>query len=140
MTVKGVVSILRVRTLAQPIPVRGAKQLLTLREPSGVRRGSALRDLAFIEDGSILIRDGVITAVGTSRRIENLKEARHAVEIPVKGKIVMPGFVDASLNLGFDNATYVSQSAKRQKNANEFYDEAVLLFGPVWNTGPSHQK
>jgi imidazolonepropionase len=116
-----------IEALAQPILVRGAKQLLTLRGPIGVRRGSALRDLALIEDGSVLIRDGIIAAVGTSRRVENLKEARSALEIPANGNVVMPGFVDASLNLGFDDISYVSHPSKKRKNANEFYNETVSL-------------
>jgi imidazolonepropionase-like amidohydrolase len=70
-----------------------------------VRRGPALGHLGVIEDGSVLIRDGLIAAVGTSRRIENLKAARNAIDIPVNGSIVIPGFVDASLNLSVESDT-----------------------------------
>ena len=89
--------------MAQLILLRGAKQLLTLRGPSGVRRGPALHELGLIEDGSVLIRDGLIAAVGTTRRVENLKEARDAFEIPANGRVVMPGFVDAGVNLSLDS-------------------------------------
>ena len=37
--------------------VRGARQLLTLRGPSGPRRGADLRNLGLIQDGAILIVD-----------------------------------------------------------------------------------
>ena len=109
--------------MPQLILLRGAKQVLTLRGPSGVRRGAALNDLGIIEDGSVLIRDGIIAAVGSTRRLENLKEARTALEIPVNGRIVMPGFVDASLSLSLDN----SRRTHKRKKAGEFYDESLAL-------------
>ncbi len=79
--------------------VRGARQLLTLRGPGGPRRGSTLKDLGLIEDGAVLIREGVIVSVGPSRRVENLKEARQAEEIDAAGRLVMPGFVDCHTHL-----------------------------------------
>lgn len=113
--------------MAQAILLRGAKQLLTLRGPSGARRGPALRELGLIEDGSVLIRDGMIIAVGTSRRVENLKEARAAFEIPVNGKVVMPGFVDPAINLDLEeHLTGAAEPAKRQKLA-EFLDRMIPL-------------
>ncbi|HYZ84226.1 MAG TPA: hypothetical protein VE621_07470, partial [Bryobacteraceae bacterium] len=75
--------------------VRGARQLLTLNGPSGPRRGSAMANLGLIEDGAVLIVNGVVASVGPSRRVENLAEARGAAEINATGRVVMPGFVDA---------------------------------------------
>ena len=80
----------------RPLLLRGARQLLTLRGPEGPRRGAACLDLAVINDGSILIRDGRIACVGQSRRVDNLAEARNAVVHEVYGSVVMPGFVDAN--------------------------------------------
>lgn len=77
--------------------IRGARQLLTLRGPSGPRRGEALRDVGLVEDGSVLIVGGVIANVGPTRRIENLAEAKPAVEIDASGRVVMPAFVDSDL-------------------------------------------
>lgn len=74
--------------------IRGARQLLTLRGPSGPRRGAALSELALIPDGALLIRNGLIEDVGPSRRIENLASARGASEIDATGRVVMPLFVD----------------------------------------------
>jgi len=85
--------------MAQFLLVRGARQLLTLRGPSGPRRGYALRDLGLIQDGAVLIRDGMIASVGPSRRVENLTEAQGAAEIDVTGRVVMPGFVDSHTHL-----------------------------------------
>jgi imidazolonepropionase len=81
------------------ILVRGARQLLTIRGPSGPRRGDALRDLGIIEDGAVLIINGVIDNVGPTRRIENLAAARGADEIDASGHVVMPGFVDSHTHL-----------------------------------------
>ncbi|HEX6495163.1 MAG TPA: amidohydrolase family protein [Acidobacteriaceae bacterium] len=109
--------------MAQLLLIRGAKQLLTLRGPNGVRRGSALDELSIIEDGSLLIRDGLIAQVGSTRRIENLKEVRGAAEIAVNGAIVLPGFVDATIQLG---PAASLASGKRQK-ASAFFEESLLL-------------
>ncbi|MSV29945.1 MAG: hypothetical protein EXQ52_14550 [Bryobacterales bacterium] len=85
--------------MREAILIRGARQLLTLRGPSGPRRGNALRDLGLVQEGAVLIRDGMIVDVGPARRIENLAEARAAVEIDATGRVVMPGFVDSSTHL-----------------------------------------
>jgi imidazolonepropionase len=75
--------------------IRGARQLLTLHGPSGPRRGADLRNLGLIQDGAVLIVDGLIKEVGSSRRVENLALARQADEIDATGRVVMPGFVDS---------------------------------------------
>ena len=56
-----------------------------------------MSDLNIITDGAVLIRDGVIEEVGTSRRVENLVPARHAREFDASGKVVMPAFVDPDI-------------------------------------------
>lgn len=75
--------------------LRGARQLVTLQGPTGPRRGTEMRNLGIIPDGALLIEDGIIVQVGPSRRVENLAEARDAVEISADGRVVLPGFVDA---------------------------------------------
>ncbi len=81
--------------MPKAILIRGARQLLTLRGPSGPRRGADLRNLAIIPDGAVLIVDGRIHDVGPSRRLENLAVARQAALIDASGHVVMPGFVDS---------------------------------------------
>jgi imidazolonepropionase len=85
--------------LEETILIRGARQLLTLRGPAGIRRGAMLRDLGIISDGAVLIQGRKILAVGPSRRIENLREARSALEIRANGRLVMPGMVDSDMRL-----------------------------------------
>jgi imidazolonepropionase len=79
--------------------VRGARQLITLRGPASPRRGTTLRELGVIQDGTVLVEDGVITALGPSRRVENLTAARQATEIDASGRVVIPGFVDSHTHL-----------------------------------------
>jgi imidazolonepropionase len=79
--------------------VRGARQLLTLRGLGGPLRGADLRNLGLIQDGAVLIVDGLVHDVGPSRRLENLALAREAEEIDASGCVVMPGFVDSHTHL-----------------------------------------
>lgn len=88
-----------------------------------MRRGAALHDLGIIEDGSVLVRDGIIAAVGTTRRIENLKEARDALEISAHGKVLMPGFIDASLNLSLRPVP----TPPRRRPVGDFYEDSLTL-------------
>jgi imidazolonepropionase len=70
-----------------------------LHGPQGPRRDGQLNDIGIINDGALLVRDGVVQQVGTTRRVENLAEARDAVEINAAGRVVMPGFVDGHTHL-----------------------------------------
>jgi imidazolonepropionase len=74
--------------------VRGSRQLLTLHHLRGPRRAGELAGLGVIPDGSVLLRNGVIEAVGPTRRIENMAGARDADEINAAGRVVMPAFID----------------------------------------------
>jgi imidazolonepropionase len=79
--------------------IRGARQLLTLNGPTGPRRGNALSSVGLIENGAVLIIDGVVSAVGPARRVENLAEARGATEINATGRVVMPSLIDPHAHL-----------------------------------------
>jgi imidazolonepropionase len=72
--------------------------LLTLRGRVP-RRRKALSDLGIVKDGALLIRDGVIAAVGTRLEIESLPESRSAEKLNVGGRVVLPGFVDSHTHL-----------------------------------------
>jgi len=60
-----------------------------------------MRDLQIVNDGAILIHNGVIEECGAAQRVENLRTARDAREIDAFGKIVMPAFVDPDAALVF---------------------------------------
>ena len=78
--------------------ITGASQLLTLRG-SGPRRGSSLSNLEIIEDGALLVRNGVIATVGTRAQVEALPEARAAEKLDLGGRVALPGFVDSHTHL-----------------------------------------
>jgi imidazolonepropionase len=52
-----------------------------------------------IEDGALLVRDGLIAAVGSASKIEKLPSARKAEKVDVAGRVVLPGFVDSHTHL-----------------------------------------
>lgn len=71
-----------------------ASQLVTLAGTAGPRVGPPMRELGIIEDGAVLIEDGVIVAVGPSDEV--VAQASQSVEkIDARGQVVLPGFVDA---------------------------------------------
>ena len=79
------------------ILLRNIGQLLTLRGDAKARRGAALRELGIVEDGAVLLRDGKIAAVGTTKDVlRSLKSDKTKMrEIHCRGKVVLPGFVDS---------------------------------------------
>jgi imidazolonepropionase len=84
--------------LPDSLLITGALQLLTLRG-RGPRRGTALSSLGIIRDGALLVRGGVIAAVGTRAQVEALPESRDAEKFDVGGRVVLPGFVDSHTHL-----------------------------------------
>lgn len=70
--------------------IHSANQLLTLAGPP--QRGEVLGNLGIIPGGAILIRDGVVKAVGPS--VELISAYPEESLIDVSNCIVMPGFVD----------------------------------------------
>lgn len=70
--------------------LHSASQLLTL--AGGPQRGETLGQLGLIEDGAVLIRDGLILETGRSADLL----ARYADEprLDAEGCVVLPGFVD----------------------------------------------
>ena len=84
--------------MSNPLLITGTSQLLTLRG-RGPRRGAALSNLAVIEDGSILVRDGLVAAIGPRAKIEALPEASAAEQLDVGGRVILPGFVDSHTHL-----------------------------------------
>ena len=65
----------------------------------GPLRGDALSQIGVVRDGAILIRDGMIVAVGPASKVENLPETKKAEKLDVGGRVVLPGFVDAHTHL-----------------------------------------
>ncbi|MBI4789879.1 MAG: imidazolonepropionase [Chloroflexi bacterium] len=75
------------------IIIHSANQLLTLAGPAP-KRGAAQGDLAILRDGAVAISGDKILAVGSTLDILGLADSRTR-KIDARGKIVLPGFVDA---------------------------------------------
>jgi imidazolonepropionase len=63
------------------------------------RRGAALNDAGVVNGGAILVRDGIVAAVGPAAKIEKLPESKKAEKIDVGGRVILPGFVDSHTHL-----------------------------------------
>jgi imidazolonepropionase len=108
----------------------GASQLLTLRGPAP-RRGKDLSDLGILRDGALLIRDGVIAAVGTRKEIESLRESRSAEKLDMAGRVMLPGFVDSHTHL-----IHAASRAEEYelKIAGASYEEIARKGGGILNS------
>jgi imidazolonepropionase len=85
--------------------IKNAAQLVTCSGFSA-KKGKEMADLHIIEDGAVVIKEGVIEAVGQSGDIENqLKDNGADLSdfdiIDARGKAVLPGFVDSHTHLVF---------------------------------------
>jgi len=116
--------------LADSLLITGASQLLTLRG-SGPRRGDSLSKLGLIEDGALVVRDGLIAAVGTRAEVEKLPEARAAEKIDVGGRVAIPGFVDSHTHL-----VHAASRAEEYelKIAGASYEEIARKGGGILNS------
>ncbi|MFI5057885.1 MAG: imidazolonepropionase [Candidatus Acidiferrales bacterium] len=110
--------------------IAGASQLLTLRG-RGPRRGTAFSNLGIIKDGALLVRDGLIAAVGTSAQVEALPESRDAEKFDVGGRVVLPGFVDSHTHL-----IHAASRAEEYelKIAGASYEEIARKGGGILNS------
>ena len=79
--------------------IHSASQVLTLAGPAP-KRGAAQGDLAILRDGALAIRGETIVAVGDTLDILALADT-HTRKIDARGKIVLPGFVDAHTHVVF---------------------------------------
>jgi imidazolonepropionase len=104
--------------------------LLTLRGRIP-RRGEHLSDLGILRDGALLIRDGMIAAVGKRREIESLPESRSAEKLDVAGRVVLPGFVDSHTHL-----IHAASRAEEYelKIAGASYEEIARKGGGILNS------
>ena len=116
--------------MSSSLLITGASQLLTLggRVP---RRGKALSDLGILRNGALLIRDGVIAAVGARSKVEALPEARAAEKIDAGGRVVLPGFVDSHTHL-----IHAASRAEEYelKIAGASYEEIARKGGGILNS------
>jgi imidazolonepropionase len=82
------------------IIIKNASQLVTC---SGfkARQGRAMSDLHVIDDGAVVIENGVITAVGKTREVLKKIDETGFNTIDATGKAVLPGFIDSHTHFVF---------------------------------------
>jgi len=108
----------------------GCKELLTLRGPAP-RRGRALAEPGIVRDAAVLVRNGVIAAVGRRRDVARLAEARRARKLDLGGRVVLPGFIDSHTHLIFP-ASRADEYEKRIAGAT--YEEIARRGGGILST------
>ena len=111
------------------LAVLHASQLVTVAGPKRPRVGRELSELAIIPDGGMLIRDGIIELVGPSAEIEN--NAGDAEVIDARGKVVLPGFVDAHTHLIFAG-NRLDDFERRARG--DTYEQIAKAGGGIWST------
>lgn len=116
--------------MAGSVALLHAPQLVTLAGPARPRTGAEMRDLAIIADGGMLIRDGLIAAVGTSEEIAS-KLPNDVNVIDASGRAVLPGFVDAHAHPVF-GGNRVDEFELRASGAT--YEEIAASGGGIRST------
>jgi len=86
-------------------------------------------DLGIIRDGGMVIRNGKIDVVGPTKEIE--KKAGEAEIVDAKGRVVLPGFVDAHTHLVF--AGNRLDDFERRAHG-ETYEQIAKAGGGIWST------
>jgi len=116
--------------LADSLLITGASQLLTLCG-HGPRRGDSLSNLGLVRDGALLVRDGLIAAVGTRAEVEKLPEARAAEKLDLGGRVALPAFVDSHTHL-----VHAASRAEEYelKIAGASYEEIARKGGGILNS------
>jgi imidazolonepropionase len=79
--------------------IKNASQVVTC-SGFAAKRGAAMADLGVIENGAVVIEEGVIRAVGPSDQVVPEDTAGYKV-IDATGRAVLPGFVDSHTHLVF---------------------------------------
>ena len=115
---------------SKTLAVINCSQVMTLAGPARPRVGAELRELAIVNRGALLVRDGLIERVGTEAEIGVLIDAGTEV-VDAGGRVVLPGFVDAHTHPVFAG-TRVDEFEERSKGAT--YQEIAARGGGIQST------
>ncbi|MEP6938007.1 MAG: imidazolonepropionase [Chthoniobacterales bacterium] len=107
-----------------------ASQLVTLAGPARPRVGMEMVDLAVIRNGGLLVRDGLIRAVGSSEEI-GARLPSDVEVIDARDRVVLPGFVDAHAHPVF-GGNRIDEFEMRARGAS--YEEIAASGGGIRST------
>ena len=112
------------------IIIKNASQLVTC---SGfkAKQGKAMSDLHIIDDGAVVIENGVITAVGKTGEVLARFDETGFETIDATGKAVLPGFIDSHTHFVF--AGYRAEEFSWRLRG-ESYMEIMNRGGGIVNT------
>ena len=116
--------------MAETLAVINCAQLVTVAGAKRPRTGADLRQLAIIEDGALLVRDGLIEVAGRRREIESLITPDCEV-IDAGHRVVMPGFVDAHTHPVFAG---IRANEFEQRASGATYREIAARGGGIRST------
>src|SRR5690349_9226879 len=115
---------------SQPLAIVNCSQLVTLAGPARPRVREELKNLSIITDGTMLVRDGNIEAVGSREQMEHLRTPEYQV-FDAGGRVVLPGFVDAHTHPVFAG-TRIDEYELRASGAT--YQEIAEAGGGIRST------
>ncbi len=118
------------------IIIKNASQLVTC---SGfkAKQGKAMSDLCKIDDGALVIENGVITAVGKTGEVLAVFDETGFETIDATGKAVLPGFIDSHTHFIF--AGYRAEEFSWRLRG-ESYMEIMNRGGVIVNTVSATRK
>ena len=111
------------------LAVLHASQLVSLSGPTRPRIGAEMSELAIVSDGGMLIHNGKIEKIGPSAEIE--KNVGDEEIVDARGRVVMPGFVDAHTHLVFAG-NRLDDFERRSRG--ETYEQIAKAGGGIWST------
>jgi imidazolonepropionase len=100
-------------------------QLVSLAGPRRPRTGAEMRELGIVKGGALLVRDGRIEQVG------KIEIPRGCEVVDARGRVVMPGFVDAHTHPVFAGARVEEYE---MRSAGATYREIALSGGGIRST------
>jgi imidazolonepropionase len=120
--------------------IKNASQLVTC-SGFNAKQGRAMSDLHVIDDGAVVIENGVITAVGKTREVLKKFDETGFKTIDATGKAVLPGFIDSHTHFVFGGYRAEEFSWRlRGENYMEIMNRGGGIAGTVRDTRNASRK
>ena len=102
-----------------------------------IKQGKVLTPFQQIEDGAVIIEEGKIAAVGSSKEIDKLQLDKEDIEVfDAKGDLVVPGFIEIHRH-GLDNWDILEGSGEDMEEMSQaLLKQGTIAFLPTIMTAP----